>query len=230
MLFFDPKLASEIPDLKIVVMEVAVEKVEEENLELENLKGSVADGVKSKYLLATVKDVRLFRCYRDFFWRLGIDPTKVRPASEALVRRILQGGSIPSINTAVDAINISSILTEVVIDAFDVARISGETAIRFASKGEKFLGIGMKHELTMAGGEIVISDALGPIAMYPHRDAERTGVTKETRGILTIMCGVHGIEEDVLIDAARVVSRTISKFCGGMIVGQVILLPRQTIH
>jgi DNA/RNA-binding domain of Phe-tRNA-synthetase-like protein len=226
MLFFDPKLARTIPDLKVAVLEIDIEKVENRDLELEKLKRTVVDEVRSKYSLASVKDVTIFRYYRDFFWKLGTDPTKVRPASEALIRRILQGGSIPTINTAVDAINISSILTEIVVDAFDTERFSGKTEIRFAFEGEKFLGIGMKHELIMAGGEIVISDDLGPIAIYPHRDAERTGVTRQTRGILTVMCGVPGIEGKVLIDAADVVIRTMRRFCGGKELGQAMLIPK----
>jgi DNA/RNA-binding domain of Phe-tRNA-synthetase-like protein len=226
MLVFDPHLASKIPDLRVTALEIAVENVEGRNPELEKLKNAVTQEVRSKYSLESVKDVRIFRCYRDFFWRLGIDPTKVRPASEALIRRILQGGSIPTINTAVDAINVSSIQTEIVVDAFDAAKIRGETRIRSASEGEKFLGIGMKHESTMSGGEIVISDALSPISMYPHRDAQRTGLTPQTREILTVMCGVPGIEDRILIDATRVVSRTIIRFCGGKETSRAVVLPK----
>lgn len=225
MLVFDPLLARKIPDLKVATLEIAVERIENTNLELEDLREAVTEEVRSKYLLESVKDVRIFRCYRDFFWRLGIDPTKVRPASEALIRRVLQGGSIPRINTAVDAINLASIQTEVVIDAFDTARICGETKIRFASEGERFLGIGMKHESIMTGSEIVISDALSPIAIYPHRDSERTGVTTQTREILTVMCGVPGIEDGRIISAARVVSSTMIRFCGGKEITEAVMLP-----
>nr|MDO8134592.1 phenylalanine--tRNA ligase beta subunit-related protein [Candidatus Njordarchaeum guaymaensis] len=226
MLTFESQLESKVPDLKVAVVKVAVERVEDSNPKLEELKKAVINEVRSKYSLESLKDVRIFRCYRDFFWRLGIDPTKVRPASEALVRRILQGGSIPTINAAVDAINLSSIQTEIVIDAFDTAKISGEIRIKFASQGERFLGIGMKHELVLRGGEMVISDALSPIAIYPHRDASRTAVTRQTEEILTVMCGVPGIEGKELLSAALVVASTIVRFCGGKQTSQAIVLPR----
>jgi len=225
MLSFDRELARKIPDLKIATMKLAVTKVEERNDALDKLKKEVIEEVKTKYSLETVKDIRKFRCYRDFFWRLGIDPTKVRPASEALIRRILQGGSIPIINTVVDAINLASVKTEIVIDAFDTRKIARQTKIRFASHGEKFLGIGMKHELTLQGGEIVISDADGPIAIYPHRDGEKTKITLQTREILTVSCGVPGIEEKELLNAAKVVSGTIIEFCGGEETSKTSLLP-----
>ena len=38
--------------------------------------------VKDKYKLETLKDEPIIKAYRKFFWRIGIDPTKVRPSSE----------------------------------------------------------------------------------------------------------------------------------------------------
>jgi DNA/RNA-binding domain of Phe-tRNA-synthetase-like protein len=225
MLRFNIQLAKKIPSVKVAVANVLVAKVENTKDELEELKKSVTEEVRSKYCLETVKDVRLFRCYRDFYWRLGIDPTKVRPASEALIRRILQGGSIPTINTVVDAINIASIRTQIVIDAIDVNKIAGKLEIRFSSKGEKFLGIGMKHEVELRGDEIVISDNNGAIALYPHRDSERTRVTDQTIEVLTVSCGVPGIEDKELLAAGREVSSLIIRFCGGKETGGICLLP-----
>ena len=225
MFLFDSQLANKIPSLRVAVAEVTVASIENRKEELEKLKKFIVDDVKSSYSLETVKDIRLFRCYRDFYWRLGIDPTKVRPASEALVRRILQGGSIPTINTAVDSINIASIQTEIVVDAFDAERIVGNTEIKFAREGERFLGIGMKHPLELQGAEIVLSDDDGPIALYPHRDAERTKVTQQTSRILTVSCGVPGIEGEELLSAEKQVIKTITKFCGGEENLLIILLP-----
>jgi len=225
MLTFDSQLKRKIPDLKIATTMLTVERVEGKNPELEALRKTVINGVRSRYSLETVKDVKIFRCYRDFFWKLGIDPTKVRPASEALIRRILQTGSIPTINTAVDAINIASIQTEVVVDAFDAQKLTGKAEIRFASKGERFLGIGMKNESILQGREIIVSDGDGPIAIYPHRDGERTKITQVTRDILTISCGVPGIDYEKLFDAAKEVSKTVIQFCGGKETSKSMLLP-----
>ena len=66
-----------------------------------------------------IRDQIIFRAYRDFFWRVGIDPTKTRPASEALTRRIVAGKSLPTINTLVDSYNLASVETFVAIAAFD---------------------------------------------------------------------------------------------------------------
>src|SRR6185436_4940620 len=39
---------------------------------------------------------------RALFHRLDIDPTKSRPSSEALLRRVLQGKGLPHVNAVVD--------------------------------------------------------------------------------------------------------------------------------
>jgi DNA/RNA-binding domain of Phe-tRNA-synthetase-like protein len=53
--------------------------------------------------LPSLKDHPIIRAYRDFYWRLGIDPTKQRPSSEGLARRLLAQGRLPRINSVVDA-------------------------------------------------------------------------------------------------------------------------------
>jgi len=58
--------------------------------------------------LEGLKEDPVVRAYRDFYWRLGIDPTKVRPSSEALARRALRG-EFPRVSPLVDAGNVASI-------------------------------------------------------------------------------------------------------------------------
>src|SRR5439155_13775077 len=45
---------------------------------------------------------------RALFHALDLDPTKTRPSSEALLRRVLQGKGLPQVNPAVDVCNLCS--------------------------------------------------------------------------------------------------------------------------
>jgi phosphoenolpyruvate synthase (EC 2.7.9.2) len=47
--------------------------------------------IRASASLEGLKEDPVVRAYRDFYWRLGIDPTKVRPSSEALARRAFRG-------------------------------------------------------------------------------------------------------------------------------------------
>ncbi len=208
-------LAERFPGLSVLVVRVNGVKVEKEKAEMQQFKGEIINEVKRTYNLATVKDVPIFRAYRDFFWRAGIDPTKVRPAAEALIRRVLAGKPIPAINTLVDSYNLASIRTGIAMGAFDAEKLSGPLVLRFARAGEKFLGIGMDEPIELAGNELVVSDAEKLIAIYPYRDADETKATLETRNVLVLICGAPRIEEEILEGASRVAVEYITRFCGG---------------
>jgi DNA/RNA-binding domain of Phe-tRNA-synthetase-like protein len=100
------QLKTRFPDLTVLTCNIEDVKVEKQTVELEKLKDEITEKVK-KYTLDSVKNLAIFKAYRDFFWRIGIYPTKNRPA--ACMRRVPRGRGIPRINTLVDAYNLASI-------------------------------------------------------------------------------------------------------------------------
>ena len=210
-----PDLRNRFPDLKVLAFSVKDVKVAKRKDELEEFKKLVFDEVRKRYSLETVKDVPVFRTFRDFFWKIGIDPTKNRPAAEALVRRILAGKPIPSINTAADACNLASIKSEVPLATFDEDKIKDRLTMRFALKEESFLGIGMDKPMSLNGGEVVISDSERIVALYPHRDADHSKLTEKTRNVTILVCGVPGISLETLNQSKKIAIEYINKFCNG---------------
>ncbi len=190
-------------------------KVESSSAELQTFKEEVLGGVKRKYSLGSLKDVAIFRAYRDFFWKIGIDPTKIRPAAEALVRRILAGKPIPIINNVVDSYNLVSIRSEIALAAFNRDELKGRLIMRTAEKGERFLGIGMSEPMELNGAEVVISDEEKLVAVYPYRDAEKSKVSGTTRNLLILSCGVPGIDEQFLLKVGKAALDLVPRFCGG---------------
>ncbi len=183
--------------------------------ELEKFKEKVAEEIKSDYTIKTVKDAPIIRLYRDFYWRAGIDPTKTRPASEALIRRVLKERPLPRINTLVDTYNLASMKTNMALAAFDAGAIAGNLEMRMAEPGEKFLGIGMQKPLTLTGKEPVITDEEKTTAVYPYRDSDETKVTLETKDTIILVCGVPGITPAMIEKTAALTSEYITRFCGG---------------
>ncbi len=179
----------------------------------------VEENVRSVQNLDEVKNDPIFRAYRDFFWRAGIDPTKTRPAAEALTRRVLRGRSLPRINTLVDALNGVSLQTKIPFAAFDADLVHGPLALRFATAGETILPIGHMERLVLGGSEIVISDGEKVIALYPHRDSDETKITEKTHGAIILACGVPGVERAYLRKALERCRRYIVRFCSGSSAG-----------
>jgi len=214
-LVIDEEVRNRFPDLNVLLMELDSVKVLEYSEELERFKSEIYDKLRKRYKLESLKDDPLVKTYRNFFWRIGIDPTKIRPAAEALLRRILSGRGIPRINTLVDSYNLASAESGIALAAFDSEKIDGDMIMRFAKEGEEFLGIGMRKPKTLRGGEIVVADSSRLVAIYPYRDAEYSKVTLKTEKVCLMICGVPGIRIEVLKNAGRLAADYILRFCGG---------------
>jgi len=217
MIIVQDAVRARFPTLHLALVELSGVVVRRERPEeLQALVEEAIAEVKARYELSTLKDVPLFRAYRDFFWRLGIDPTKDRPSAEALVRRVLAGKPFPAINNLVDAYNVASMRSGIPLATFDMDAVaSWPLELRYARAGELFLGIGMREPVELSGRELVLADAEGPIAIYPHRDSDRTKITERTKRALVVACGAPGVAVRRLVEAAQLAADYITRFCGG---------------
>lgn len=212
----DKQLRNNFPDFNVNLIEIIDVKIKKIDDQLEKNKVKIIKKVRNKYEIKLLKDQPTVKAYRDFFWKIGIDPTKIRPAAEALIRRSVAGKAIPRINTLVDAYNLASIETGIAFAAFDTDMLKGNIIMRFAEKGEQFYGIGMKKSFILKGREIVISDNNKLIAIYPYRDAENTKVTEKTKKVTLIACGVPGIHNQLLSNATQIAYSYIINYCDGI--------------
>jgi len=115
---------------------------------------------------------------RALYRRFGIDPTRMRPSSEALLRRLKKGEPLPRINSLVDVANALSVQLQVPVGLYDLAKVQGdELVLRLGSEGESYTGIG-KDRVNVAG-RICVADAQGPIG-NPTSDSARTMITTDT--------------------------------------------------
>ena len=72
---------------------------------------------------------------RTMYKRVGIDPTKRRPSSEALLRRVRKGDSLPRINAMVDVCNWCSLEFQLPYGLYDAAHIEGDVVLRLGADG-----------------------------------------------------------------------------------------------
>jgi DNA/RNA-binding domain of Phe-tRNA-synthetase-like protein len=199
-------------NLKSVEAVVKGIKVERSGEEFRKYKRERFEEIKRRFTLEDLKDNKIIRSYRDFYWRIGIDPTKIRPSSEALLRRVLGGKDIPEINNCVDSYNLASMLTLIAMGAYDLGKIKGDLRVR-SSRGEEFTGIGGKKIKTE--GQIVMADDEKILNIFPYRDSDITKVTEETKDVILVLAGVKGITLGYLRDSAKTALDLVTRFCGG---------------
>ncbi len=170
-----------------------------------------------------LKSDPVVRAYRDFYWKIGIDPTKVRPSGEALRRRVARNGKLPRINDIVDAGNIASAKTLVPIGIYDLAKIRGEPSLVISTGNEEFIGIGKKAPEKVEKGIPILVDGEGRVMhIYPHRDSVLTSVDLSTENVLVIGAGVPNVKIDLVVEAVKVTSNLLSKL-GGKIAHEVVV-------
>jgi DNA/RNA-binding domain of Phe-tRNA-synthetase-like protein len=213
---FSQEVLDAFPGICVAEGDIRSVQIKQDSPGLEQLKLETIREIKSRYSLEQVRNEPVFRAYRDFFWSVGVDPTKTRPASEALIRRILSVGKLPGIKTAVDAYNVASVRSGIPIAAFDASTLTGDLMLRFARDGELFLGIGMGKPVVLHPNQVIMTDAEQIIAIYPYRDSDSTKVTVLTRNIRIITCGVPGIEKAQLIKAYILVADYLKEYAGGI--------------
>lgn len=160
--------------------------------------------LKQKYTIENIKEDPIIAAYRAFYWKyLDIDPTKTRPACEALIRRILANKPIPIISPFVDAYNWGSIESRISLGAYDLDTLSNPLTIRIARPEEKFVPIGSESK-NLPPTAIVVADANDTIlCQYPYRDGQKTMVTPQSEKIVVLSFGANGISEEQVHDGIK---------------------------
>lgn len=197
------EVSCRFPELAVCIGTITDIHNEKENERIEQLREAVYQEVKTKHNIETLKDNPTVRAFRDFYWKLGVDPTKTRPSGEALLRRVLHGDELPHISAVVDAYNLASTKTILPISGFDVDLLNQPFHVRFAKNGETFTGIGMDKPITLTEQMLVLADQKQVLCIYPYRDTGLTKITMQTRNAMIIVYGVPGIDEQVLKEAAE---------------------------
>jgi DNA/RNA-binding domain of Phe-tRNA-synthetase-like protein len=114
---------------------------------------------------------------RMLYRRFGDDPTRHRPSSEALLRRVRRGDALPRVNSLVDVANVVSLRLQVPVGLYDLGRVEGELRVRLGREGEAYAGIG--RDQVGVAGRICVADDRGACG-NPSADSARTMITTAT--------------------------------------------------
>ena len=148
---------------------------------------------------------------RAMYKRVGIDPTKRRPSSEALLRRVRKGDPLPRINAMVDVCNWCSLEFQLPYGLYDSARIDGDVVLRLGREGESYPGI--RKDDVNVGGRITLADGAGPFG-NPTSDSARTMVTTATRQALVVVFAPHEVDARQLASVLDTTARRMLEFTG----------------
>ena len=159
------------------------------------------------------------RLYRSF----GVDPTRHRPSSEALMRRARKGQELYRLNEVVDVGNWVSLEWLLPLGLYDRDRIVGDEAVvRVGREGEEYAGIrkGPVH----VGGRLCVADAQGAFGS-PTSDSERTSIRASTRQVAAIVFGPADLEPSRVQAAGEALAARLEEFAQGRCVFSGVVAP-----
>ena len=164
---------------------------------------------------------------RSLYRRFGIDPTKTRPSSEALLRRVQRGQTWPAINSLVDVCNECSLAAQLPFGLYDLDRIVGDVMLRRGRLGEEYEGI-RKGRVHLTGRPALFDD-LGPFG-NPTSDSARTMVTTDTTRALIVVFAPLEIGRDAISDVLIRTAAQVSGAAGGVELVRHVVLSATVEH
>ena len=158
----------------------------------------------------SLKELPSIAATRSVYKACGKDPSRYRPASEQLIRRMLQGKELYQIDTLVDLVNLASIVYGYSIGGFDAERFVGDTlTLGIGRQGEPYEGIG--RGFLNIEGLPVYRDTQGGVGT-PTSDNERTKITAETSHLVVLINGYDGNEQRVRQNA-EYIQALLRRYC-----------------
>jgi len=158
----------------------------------------------------SLKEMASISATRRVYKACGKDPSRYRPASEALIRRALQGIELYRLNTLVDLVNLASIAFGYSIGGFDAEKFAGDTlTLGIGREGEPYEGIG--RGMLNIQGLPVYRDAKGGVGT-PTSDNERTKISEHTSHLVVLVNGYDGNEQRVR-ENAEYIQELLRKYC-----------------
>ena len=147
---------------------------------------------------------------RTMYKRVGLDPTKTRPSSEALLRRVRRGEELPRINCLVDVVNWCSLESQLPFGLYDADQIHGAVELRLGREGEEYAGI--RKDTVHVAGRLVLADDRGPFG-NPPSDSARTMVTEKTARVMVAVFAPDTFPPSALDRVLETTRQRIAEYC-----------------
>lgn len=143
---------------------------------LEDLRDRITQEIAEQYEGVVTSELPTVAAVRKLFRNAGTDPTRYRPSSEALLRRVLKGDSIPAIHPMVDLNNLLSLRLMVPCCVIDAGVVEPPFNFRIGEPGESMESMRGTFNLE---SKPLLEDAEGPFGT-PITDSERVKIRSDT--------------------------------------------------
>ena len=200
-----------LPAVKLGTVEADNLRVAPSDQALAQLMDEVCERKRREFTLESLADSKPVRDVRAMFREWGMDPSKYRPSSEALLRRVVQGKGLYRVSNVVDIGNLGSIETGWPFGCYDRSLIQQPIEFRHGVSGESYEGIG--KQTWHLQGRPLLADSQGPV-VSTISDSTRSMITESARDILVVMYVPAGAADTSLEAAMKRLIERLTQFAG----------------
>lgn len=184
--------------------------------------GALADALRARYHGREPSGIEGLREARDLYKSFGMDPSRHRPSSEALLRRVLQGKGLYRLGNVVDACNLASLAFLLPIGMYDLAKVRGDIEFRVGAAGDAYPGI-RKDEVHVAD-RLALFDAEGPFGS-PSSDSLRTSTDGSTHDVLAVVMATGAYPATAMAAHVEFMADLFARHCGTRMTWKALLGP-----
>jgi DNA/RNA-binding domain of Phe-tRNA-synthetase-like protein len=201
----------ELEAVKLGVVEADGVTVAPADANLAQLMREICERKRRELTVDTLPEAEPIRAVRAMFRAWGIDPSKYRPSSEALLRRVVQGKGLYRVSNLVDIGNICSIETAWPFGCYTRSELQPPISLRLGRAGERYEGIGKR--VWRLEGRPVLADAEGPFG-GPISDSTRTMITESARDALAVIYAPASAPDPAIESALARLGVRLTQFAG----------------
>jgi DNA/RNA-binding domain of Phe-tRNA-synthetase-like protein len=191
--------------VRLGVLRCDVGRVQERDPALDGPLAAAADAARAR-------DVAGIDAARALYRAFGIDPTRTRPSSEALLRRVRRGEPLPRINTAVDVCNWCSLEVQLPYGLYDADALEPPLALRRGGPGDEYAGI--RKDIVHLDGRLALFDARGPFG-NPSSDSARTMTNVGSRAVLAVVFAPRSIPRNRMGQVLDMTAARLAEYAEG---------------
>lgn len=202
----DDELKRACPNIQLACI-LADVSIQPENELLWKLIDQTCDSIATELQTDKIRHIAPIAAAREAYKACGKDPARYRLSAEALLRRVVSGKGLYTINNVVDLLNLVSIKTGFSIGGYDADQLSLPIQMGIGKANEPYEGLG-RGELNIEGMP-VFRDQQGAFGTSTS-DSVRTGVTDQTVRFLMVIVAYQA--DQSLDEASRLAVGLLTNF------------------
>ncbi len=184
--------------------------------EITALLRSIEEEIRKKYTPEEIPTLPKIVDWREAYRKFGFSPSAHRSSIEALLRRVVQGKELPSINPLVDLYNYISLKYVLAAGGDDLDKLEGQLFLTVADGTEHFVMLGTDKPEPIKKGEVIYRDDKEVTCRsWNYRECEKTKITENTQNVCLVLEGLEHTTSEELHAGIAELKALLTKYCPG---------------